>query len=71
MRPHNPICDLPTDARGHGEYCVSRPIARQTIASSEAGRAIDITVDLAVKRSDRDGQRMVRVIGEPLRVRVS
>lgn len=32
---------------------------------NEAGRPVDLTVDLAVRRADRDGHRLVRVISEP------
>ncbi len=62
---HAPFCDLPPGRRGHGPYCVSRPVARQVIATSEAGKTTDITIDLAVRRSEFDGPRMVRLIGEP------
>lgn len=32
---------------------------------NEAGRPVDLTVDLAVRRADRDGHQLVRVIAEP------
>jgi hypothetical protein len=63
-RPHAPFCDLP-DGRDHGQFCISRAVAREAVAVTEAGKPIDITVDLAVRRTDRDGTRLVRVIGEP------
>jgi hypothetical protein len=63
-RPHATFCDLPP-GRDHGQFCVSRPVAREAIAINEAGRPVDLTVDLAVRRSDRDGHRLVRIIAEP------
>lgn len=63
-RPHATFCDLPP-GRDHGPFCVSRPVAREAVAINEAGKAVDLTVDLAVRRSDRDGHRLVRVITEP------
>lgn len=64
-RRHAPFCDLNPDHRGHGIFCVSRPIARQAVASSETGKAVDITVDLAARWTDLDGVRLVRIISEP------
>lgn len=32
---------------------------------NEAGRPVDLTVDLAVRRAGRSGRRLVRVIAEP------
>lgn len=62
---HAPFCDLPPDQRGHGQFCISRPVARQVAATSEAGKTIDITIDLAVRRADPNHARLVRLIGEP------
>jgi len=64
-RQHAPFCDLNPDRHGHGLYCVSRPIARQAVASSEQGKPVDITVDLAVPWSNLAAPRLVRVISEP------
>jgi hypothetical protein len=63
-RPHATFCDLPP-GRDHGQFCVSRPVARETVAINEAGKPVDLTIDLAVRRSDRDGHRLVRIIAEP------
>lgn len=63
-RPHAIFCDLPS-GRDHGPFCVSRPVAREAVALNEAGKPVDVTVDLAVRRADRDGHRLVRVIAEP------
>ena len=62
-RRHALFCDIDTDQRGHGLFCLSRPIARPVDANSEAGAAAPITVDLAVRWTDPDGQRLVRVVG--------
>jgi len=64
-RRHAPFCDLHPNRRGHGPLCVSRPIARQATATSEQGKTVDITVDLAAKWSDPDAPHLVRVINEP------
>ena len=64
-RRHAPFCDLDPDRRGHGPFCVSRPIARQAVASSEQGKTVDITVDLAAKWSDLAAPHLVRLINEP------
>jgi hypothetical protein len=64
-RQHAPFCDLDPDRRGHGVYCVSRPVARPAAASSEPGTAISVTVDLAVLWSKLDGPRLVRVVNTP------
>jgi len=64
-RRHAPFCDLDPNRRGHGPFCVSRPIAREAIATSEHGKTVDITVDLAAKWSDLGSQHLVRVINEP------
>jgi hypothetical protein len=63
-RPHATFCDLPPGL-DHGPFCVSRPVAREAVAINEAGKSIDLTVDLAVRRAGRDSNRLVRVIGEP------
>jgi hypothetical protein len=62
-RRHALFCIIDPDQRGHGVFCVSRPIARQADASSEAGVAVPIVVDLAVRWADPNGQRLVRVVG--------
>jgi len=64
-RQHAPFCDLNPDRHGHGLYCVSRPIAREAVASTEQGRPVDITVDLAALWSRLDAPRLVRVVSEP------
>lgn len=64
-RRHAPFCDLDPDRSGHGLFCVSRPIARQAVATSEQDKTVDITVDLAAKWSDLDAPHLVRVINEP------
>ena len=62
-RRHALFCNIDPDQRGHGVFCVSRPIARRADANSESGAAAPITVDLAVRWADPDGQRLVRVVG--------
>ncbi len=64
-RRHAPFCDLDPDLRGHGPFCVSRPIARQAVAASEQGKTVDITVDLAAKWADLAAPNLVRLINEP------
>ena len=64
-RAHAPFCAIDPERRGHGLYCVSRPIARQAVALSEQGKTVDITVDLAALWSRLDAPRLVRVISEP------
>ncbi|MEO6115089.1 MAG: hypothetical protein ABIP57_08535 [Jatrophihabitantaceae bacterium] len=64
-RRHAPFCDLDLDRRGHGAYCISRPIAREVIATGEQGRTVDITIDLAAKWSDLGAPHLVRLINEP------
>jgi hypothetical protein len=64
-RRHAAFCDIEPGQRGHGVYCVSRPVARQAVASSEPGQAVAVTVDLAVLWSKLDGPRMVRVVSTP------
>jgi hypothetical protein len=62
-RRHALFCIVDPDQRGHGLFCVSRPVARPAEADSEAGAATPITIDLAVRWTDPDGQRLVRVVG--------
>lgn len=62
-RRHALFCNIDPDQRGHGLFCVSRPIGRQVEASNEAGAAAAITVDLAVRWTDPDGLRLVRIVG--------
>lgn len=64
-RRHAPFCDLLPDRRGHGPFCVSRPIARQVVAITESGMSVDVTVDLAARWADPTGPRLVRTILEP------
>jgi len=64
-RQHAVFCDLDPADRGHGLYCISRPIARQAPGLTEQGKPVDVTVDLAVVWSKLDTPRMVRVITEP------
>jgi hypothetical protein len=64
-RRHALFCIIDPDQRGHGLFCVSRPVARPTDTISEAGAAAPITIDLAVRWTDPDGQRLVRVVGGP------
>jgi rhodanese-related sulfurtransferase len=64
-RPHAPFCDLNPDRIGHGQYCISRPVARQAVGTSEQGKTVDITVDLAALWSNLGASRVVRVISEP------
>lgn len=63
-RRHAPFCDLDPGRRGHGPYCVSRPIARQATATNEQGKTMDITVDLTAKWADL-APHLVRLINEP------
>jgi hypothetical protein len=67
-RRHAPFCDLLPDRRGHGPFCVSRPIARQVAVTSESGLNLDLTVDLAVRWIDPTSPRLVRAILEPPQV---
>lgn len=64
-RRHAPWCALDPGQRGHGLYCVSRPIARAAIASSEPGQPVAVTVDLAVPWSKLDAPRLVRMVSTP------
>jgi hypothetical protein len=62
-RRHALFCNIDPDQRGHGLFCVSRSVARQAEASSEAGSAVAVTVDLAVRWADPAGLRLVRLVG--------
>jgi len=64
-RRHALFCILHPDQRGHGLFCVSRPIARPVVASSETGKTVEVSVDLAARWTDPDGLRLVRVVNEP------
>lgn len=64
-RDHHVFCDLPPDQRGHGEFCISRPVAREVTASGESGMSFDITIDLAARRASMTSPRMVRAVLEP------
>lgn len=62
-RRHALFCNIDPDQRGHGLFCVSRSVARQAEANNEAGSAVAVTVDLAVRWTDPDGLRLVRLVG--------
>lgn len=64
-RQHHTFCDIEPTTRGHGQFCVSRPVAREATATGESGMAVDVTVDLAARWSDLTGPRMVRAVLEP------
>lgn len=64
-RRHAPFCDLDPTGPGHGLFCISRPIARQAVGVSEAGKPVDITVDLAARWADLAAPHLVRLITEP------
>lgn len=64
-RRHALFCDLYLDRRGHGPFCISRAIAREVPATSEQGKTVEITVDLAAKWSDLGAPHLVRLINEP------
>jgi hypothetical protein len=64
-RRHALFCSLDPDQRGHGLFCVSRPVARPVVSSSETGKAVDVSVALAARWTDPDGLRLVRVVGQP------
>ncbi len=64
-RRHAPFLDLDPEGRGHGPFCISRPIARQAVAASEHAKPVDITVDLAAKWADLGAPHLVRLISEP------
>lgn len=64
-RQHAQFCDLDPDRRGHGPFCVSRPVARHAIAANEQGRTVDITIDVAAKWADLAAPHLVRLIHEP------
>jgi hypothetical protein len=64
-RRHAPFCDLDPAGGVHGLLCVSRPIAREAVATSENGEPVDVTVDLAAKWADVAAPHFVRLITEP------
>lgn len=64
-RPHAPFCDLNPDPDQHGPWCISRPIARQAVAANEAGKSVEITLDLAASWSDLRAPWLVRMVSEP------
>lgn len=64
-RRHAPFCSLDPDQRGHGLFCVSRPVARAAVASNETGKTVEISVDLAARWTDPDGTRLVRIVSQP------
>ena len=45
--------------------CVSRPIARQAVGTSENDESVDVTVDLAARWADLAAPQLVRLITEP------
>lgn len=61
-RQHAPFCDLDAGQRGHGLYCASRPVARSAVANDEPGKAVNVTVGLAVPWSHLTAARLVRVV---------
>jgi len=63
-RLHAPFCDIDTAQRGHGLYCVSRPVARSAVASSEPGKTLNLTVEVAAVWSNLTAPRLVRVASE-------
>lgn len=64
-RRHAPFCDLDPGGPGHGTFCISRPIAREAVGTSEHGKPVDITVDLAARWADIEAPHLVRLITEP------
>lgn len=64
-RQHAPWCAIDPGQRGHGLYCTSRPVARAAIASDEPGKAIGVTVDLAVLWSNLAAPLLVRMVSGP------
>lgn len=63
-RLHAPFCAIDPDRRGHGLYCVSRPIARPAVASSEPGKTVKVTVELAAPWLNLTAPRLVRIASE-------
>lgn len=63
-RAHAPFCAIDLDRRGHGLYCVSRSIARPAVASSEPGKTVNVTVEVAAVWSNLTAPRLVRVASE-------
>src|SRR4051794_28545698 len=64
-RQHHAFCDIEPTQRGHGQFCVSRPVAREATATGESGMNIDVTIDLAARWSCITAPRMVRAVLEP------
>jgi hypothetical protein len=64
-RQHHTFCDIEPTQRGHGQFCVSRPVAREAAAIGESGMNIDVTVDLVARWADLTSPRMVRAVLEP------
>jgi hypothetical protein len=64
-RQHHAFCDIEPTQRGHGQFCVSRPIAREAAAVGESGINVDVTIDLAARWANLSGPRMVRAVLEP------
>ncbi len=64
-RQHAPFCDLDPGQRGHGLYCASRPVARPAVTNDEPGKAVNVTVGLAVPWSHLTAPRLVRVVSTP------
>jgi hypothetical protein len=64
-RQHHVFCDIEPTERGHGQFCVSRPVAREATATGESGMNIDVTIDLVARWSELTGPRMVRAVLEP------
>lgn len=54
-RQHHVFCDIEPTERGHGQFCVSRPVAREATATGESGMNIDVTVDLVARWSELTG----------------
>jgi len=63
-RAHAPFCGTDPERRGHGLYCVSRPVARPAVASSEPGKTLNVTVELAAVWSNLTAPRLVRIASE-------
>ena len=61
-RQHAPWCAIDPGKRGYGLYCTSRPVARPAIASDEPGKAVGITLDIAVLWSNLAAPLLVRMV---------
>ncbi|HJQ01138.1 MAG TPA: hypothetical protein VJ851_06035 [Jatrophihabitans sp.] len=61
-RQHAPWCTIDPAQRGHGLFCVSRPVARAAVANDEPGKAVPITVDIAVSWSNLAAPLLVRMV---------